>query len=56
MESGRECLPASGGKRDELRGRCEPVGLQHARVDSHLPKPEEGPETINKVTEYSMPE
>ncbi len=53
MESGRECLPAAGGERDELRGRCEPVGLQHARV-LDLPKPEQGPETINQVTEHKM--
>ena len=53
MESGCECLPAAGGREMSFRGRCEPVGVQHAGV-AQSAKPEQGPETINKVTEILM--
>ena len=52
-ESGCECLPAAGGERDELRGRCD-QSAYNTLASLKLPKPEQGPETINKVTEHKM--
>ncbi len=46
-------LTSCRGERDELRGRCEPVGVQHAGV-TQAAETGTGTETINKVTEHKM--
>ena len=38
----------------KLRGRCEPVGCTETLAALNLPKPQQGPETINQVTEHKM--
>lgn len=53
MESGCKCLPVAGSNGDEFRGGVSSSAYS-TLASLKLPKPEKGPETINKVTEHKM--
>lgn len=53
MESGRECLPASGASEMSFEGGVS-QSAYNTLAALGLPKPQQGPETINKVTEHKM--
>lgn len=53
MESGRECLPAAGVSEMSFEGGVS-QSAYNTLASLDLPKPEQGPETINQVTEHKM--
>lgn len=52
MESGRECLPVTGSEMNFEGGVSQSAYETLAALN--LPKPQQGPETINQVTEHKM--
>ena len=54
MESGCECLQLPGASEMSFEGGVS-QSAYNTLASLNLPKPKQGPETINKVTEYSMP-
>lgn len=53
MESGCECLPAAGASEMSFEGGVG-QSAYNTLASLKLPKPEQGPETINQVTEHKM--